>query len=112
MKRLALKGERLISFLAGRRGALPHKQLSCEFLLDCRPPDRISGICSALRCWARAAFPNIISLSGQAYAPEKILKALIRAVSVKNRVDREVSHPNSVIVIGGLHPFECVLFLI
>ena len=50
--------------------------------------------------------------SGQAYAPEKILKALIRAVSVKNRVDREVSHPNSVIFIGGLQPFECVLFLI
>jgi hypothetical protein len=49
----------------------------------------------------RARFPNVTSSSGQAYAPEKILKALIRAVSVKNRVDREVSHPNSVIFIGG-----------
>ena len=64
------------------------------------------------RCWARAGFPNVTSPSGQAYAPEKILKALIRAVSVKNRVDREVSHPNSVIFIGGFQPFECFLILI
>ncbi len=56
--------------------------------------------------------PKVTSLSGQAYAAEKILKAIIRAVSVKNRVDGEVSHPNSVIFKGGFEPFECVFILI
>jgi hypothetical protein len=42
--------------------------------------------------------------SGQAYAPEKIFKAFMRAVSVKNRIDGEISHPNHVIVIGRLQP--------
>jgi hypothetical protein len=55
---------------------------------------------------------NVTSSLGQTYAPEKILKALIRAVSVKNRVDGEVSHPNSLLVIGGLQPFECALLLV
>jgi hypothetical protein len=42
--------------------------------------------------------------SGQAYASEKIFKAFMRAVSVKNRIDGEISHPNRVIVIGRLQP--------
>jgi hypothetical protein len=67
---------------------------------------------SALEVGRRARFLKATSLSGQAYAPEKILKAFIRAVSVKNRVDREVSHPNSVIFIGSFQPLECVLSLI
>ena len=75
-------------------------------------PDRISGICSAMDVGPRVRFPKVTSSSGQAYAPEKILKARIRAISVKNRVDGEVTHPNSVIFIGSLQPFECVLFLI
>ena len=50
--------------------------------------------------------------SGQAYAPEKIFKALISAIAVNNRVDGEVSHPDSAIVIGGLQPLECVLILV
>jgi hypothetical protein len=63
-------------------------------------------------CEHESEVSQSISSSGQAYAPEKILKALIRAISVKNWVDGEVSHPHSVIFIGGLQPFECVLLLI
>jgi len=51
-------------------------------------------------------------LLGQGYAPEKILKARIRAVSVENWVNSKVSHPNRVIVIRGLQPFERILILV
>jgi len=50
--------------------------------------------------------------SGKAQALEKLLKTLIGTITVKNRVDGEISHPDSVIVIGGLQPLECVLFLV
>src|SRR5690242_13787655 len=63
--------------------------------------------------WGQRDFPKTFACpSGQANASEKILKALIRAVTVKNRVNGQVSNPNSVICIGGLQPFECVLILI
>ena len=55
--------------------------------------------------------PRIVpSSSVQVHAPEKFFKALIRAVSVKNRIDGEISHPNRVIVIRVLQPLECVVF--
>lgn len=50
--------------------------------------------------------------SGQVYAPEEIFKALVRAVSVKNRIDGKVSHPDGAIVICGLQPFECVFLIV
>lgn len=74
-----------------------------------RPPNGIFGICSGLDVWRELDFPTLLSSSGQAYVLEKILEAHIRAVAVKNRVDGEVCHPNSVIFIGGLQPFERVL---
>jgi hypothetical protein len=71
-----------------------------------------SGICSALEVGRDRDFPQLFASSEQAYAPEKLLKTLIGAISVKNRVDGEVSHPDGVIVIGSLQPLECVLFLV
>ena len=60
----------------------------------------------------RASAPKVITSSSQAYAPEKILQAIIRAISVKNGIGGEVSHPNGMILIGGLQPFERFVFLI
>ena len=71
-----------------------------------------SEICSALEVGRDRDFPKLFSSSKQAYAPEELLKTLIGAITVKNRVHGEVSHPDSVIVIGGLQPLECVLFLV
>ena len=70
---------------------------------------------SSIRCNARFGHDPVSKSvadgqSGQAYAPEKVFKAFMRAVSVKNRIDGEISHPNRVIVIGRLEPFERVVF--
>ena len=50
--------------------------------------------------------------SKQADAPEKLLKATVGAIAIKDRIDGEVSHPDSALIISGLQPFECVLLLI
>jgi hypothetical protein len=52
------------------------------------------------------------SKSEQAGAPEKFLKTLVGAIAIKDRVDGEVSHPDGVIAIRGLEPFECVFFAV
>jgi hypothetical protein len=70
------------------------------------------GVCSQLGMENEIFRIFLSFLLGQGYAPEKILKALIRAVSVENWVNSKVSHPNSMIVIGGLQPFERILILV
>ena len=48
----------------------------------------------------------------QAGAPEKVLKSLIRAVVVKDWIHAQVSHPDRVIVVGGLQPLKGVFFIV
>ena len=53
---------------------------------------------------------EFVSKSGQGDPAEKVSKARIGAISIKDWVDRQVPHPNRAIFISSLQPFECVVF--
>src|SRR3984957_12936407 len=46
--------------------------------------------------------------SEQVDSPEELLKTMVGAKAIKDRIDGEVFHPDSAIAIRGLQPFECV----
>lgn len=47
--------------------------------------------------------------SEQVNSPEEFLKTPVGAVAIEDRIDGEVSHPDGVISIRGLKPFESVV---
>ena len=46
-----------------------------------------------------------LSNSEQVDSPEELLKTVVGAIAIKDRIDGEVSHPDGVIVIRCLQPF-------
>src|ERR1700733_7497038 len=52
------------------------------------------------------------SKSEQAGAPEKLLKTMVGAIAIKERIDGEVFHPDGAVAICGFEPLECVFFAV
>jgi hypothetical protein len=50
--------------------------------------------------------------SEQVDSPEELLKTMVGAIAIKDRIDRKVFHPDSAIAIRGLQPFECVFIAV
>src|ERR1700723_1904210 len=50
--------------------------------------------------------------SEQVDSHEELSKTMVGAIPIKDRIDGEVFHPDSVIAIRGLQPFECVFIVL
>jgi hypothetical protein len=48
----------------------------------------------------------------QAKAPQQVLEALIRAKSIKYRIDPEIRHPHGMTIICSLKPLKGLLFVV
>ena len=75
------------------------------------PPTRalIRQVTGCRRTLGGRAWEISQSNSEQVDSPQELLKAMVGAIAIKDRIDGEVVHPDSAIAIRGLQPFECVL---
>src|ERR1700733_9551161 len=75
---------------------------------------RFLGLSASTSKWMQTATLGgrvsgiLYSNSEQVDLPEEFLKTTVGAIAIKDRIDGEVFHPDSVIAIRSLQPFECV----